>query len=48
MSKMPPDVKAYFDTLPKNIQAAVVESAAEFKTVEQLKVLAKAYSEGIS
>ncbi|MGN0538495.1 MAG: hypothetical protein ACI4KI_01420 [Candidatus Fimenecus sp.] len=43
MNEMKPEVKAYFDTLPKNIQTSVVESGAKFNTVEQLKVVAEAY-----
>ena len=45
MKNMNADVKAYFDTLPASIQTAIVESGATFKTVEQLKIVAKAYLE---
>lgn len=46
MNEMKPEVKAYFDTLPKNVQTSVIESGAKFNTVEQLKVVAKAYMQG--
>ena len=46
MNEMKPEVKAYFDTLPKNVQTSVIESGAKFHTVEQLKVVAKAYMQG--
>ena len=45
MNKMSEEVKAYFDTLPISIQSAIIESGATFKTVEQLKIVAKAYME---
>ena len=45
MNKMNDEVKAYFDTLPISIQSAIIESGATFKTVEQLKIVAKAYLE---
>ncbi len=38
------DVKAYFDSLPISIRSAIVESGAQFDTVEQLKVLVAAYT----
>ncbi len=46
MNKMKPEVKAYFDTLPKSVQSSVVESGAKFDTVEQLKTAAEAYMGG--
>ena len=45
MKNMNEDVKAYFDTLPVSVQSAIVESGATFKTVEQLKIVAKAFME---
>lgn len=45
MNKMNDEVKAYFDTLPISIQTAIIESGATFKTVEQLKIVARAYLE---
>ena len=45
MNKMNDEVKAYFDTLPISVQSAIIESGATFKTVEQLKIVAKAYLE---
>ena len=45
MKNMNEEVKAYFDTLPVSIQSAIVESGATFKTVEQLKIVAKAFME---
>ncbi len=45
MNKMNDEVKAYFDTLPISIQSAIIESGATFKTVEQLKMVAKAFME---
>ena len=45
MNKMNDEVKAYFDTLPISIQSAIIESGATFKTVEQLKIVAKAFME---
>ncbi len=45
MKNMNEEVKAYFDTLPASIQTAIVESGATFKTVEQLKIVARAYLE---
>ena len=39
------EVKAYFDTLPISVQSAIIESGATFKTVEQLKMVAKAFME---
>ena len=44
MNNMNLDVKAYFDSLPISIRSAIVESGAKFDTVEQLKVLVKAYT----
>ena len=38
------ETKAYFDSLPVTIRSAIVESGAKFETVEQLKVLVKAYT----
>lgn len=38
------DVKAYLDSLPVSVRTAIVESGAKFDTVEQLKVLAAAYT----
>ena len=46
MNKMNDEVKAYFDTLPISVQTAIIESGATFKTVEQLKIVARAYLEG--
>ena len=43
MDNMTMDVRAYFNTLPASVRTAIVESGAKFDTVEQLKVLAKAY-----
>lgn len=45
MKNMSKEVKEYFDTLPKSIQTAIVESGASFHTVEQLKTVARAYME---
>ncbi len=45
MNKMNEEVKAYFDTLPISVQSAIIESGATFKTVEQLKIVARAYLE---
>lgn len=45
MNKMNDEVKAFFDTLPISIQSAIIESGATFKTVEQLKMVAKAFME---
>ena len=45
MNKMNDEVKAYFDTLPISVQTAIIESGATFKTVEQLKIVARAYLE---
>ena len=45
MNKMNDEVKAYFDTLPISVQSAIIESGATFKTVEQLKMVAKAFME---
>lgn len=45
MNKMNDEVKAYFDTLPISVQSAIIESGATFKTVEQLKIVARAYLE---
>ncbi len=45
MNKMNDEVKAYFDTLPISVQSAIIESGATFKTVEQLKIVAKAFME---
>ncbi len=45
MNKMNEEVKAYFDTLPISVQSAIIESGAIFKTVEQLKIVAKAFME---
>ena len=45
MNKMNEEVKAYFDTLPISVQTAIIESGATFKTVEQLKIVAKAFME---
>ena len=44
MNNMNLETKAYFDSLPVTIRAAIVESGAKFDTVEQLKVLVKAYT----
>lgn len=43
MENMNMEMKAYFDSLPVSVRSAIVESGAKFQTVEQLKVLAKAY-----
>ena len=43
MNKMNDEVKAFFDTLPISVQTAIIESGATFKTVEQLKMVAKAF-----
>jgi hypothetical protein len=43
MNNMNLETKAYFDSLPVSIRSAIVESGAKFDTVEQLKVLVKAY-----
>ena len=43
MNNMNIEMQAYFDTLPVSVRSAIVESGAKFETVEQLKVLAKAY-----
>lgn len=45
MNKMNDEVKAFFDTLPISVQTAIIESGATFKTVEQLKIVAKAFIE---
>lgn len=45
MNKMNDEVKAYFETLPISVQSAIIESGATFKTVEQLKIVARAYLE---
>ena len=45
MDNMTMDVRAYFNTLPASVRNAIVESGATFKTVEQLKIVAKAYLE---
>ena len=44
MNNMNLETKAYFDSLPVSIRSAIVESGAKFDTVEQLKVLVKAYT----
>ena len=44
MNNMSMEVKTYFDSLPVSIRSAIVESGAKFDTVEQLKVLVKAYT----
>lgn len=44
MNNMNLETKAYFDSLPVTIRSAIVESGAKFETVEQLKVLVKAYT----
>ena len=44
MNNMSMEVKSYFDSLPVSIRSAIVESGAKFDTVEQLKVLVKAYT----
>ena len=44
MNNMNLETKAYFDSLPVTIRSAIVESGAKFDTVEQLKVLVKAYT----
>ena len=44
MNNMNLETKAYFDSLPVSIRSAIVESGAKFETVEQLKVLVKAYT----
>lgn len=44
MKNMNLETKAYFDSLPVSIRSAIVESGAKFDTVEQLKVLVKAYT----
>ena len=44
MNNMNPETKAYFDALPVSVRSAIVESGARFETVEQLKVLVKAYT----
>ena len=44
MDNMNLETKAYFDSLPVSIRSAIVESGAKFDTVEQLKVLVKAYT----
>ena len=44
MNNMNLETKAYFDSLPISIRSAIVESGAKFDTVEQLKVLVKAYT----
>ncbi len=44
MNNMNLETKAYFDSLPISIRSAIVESGAKFETVEQLKVLVKAYT----
>ncbi len=43
MENMNAEMKSYFDSLPVSVRSAIVESGAKFETVEQLKVLAKAY-----
>lgn len=45
MKNMSEEVKAYFDTLPISVQSAIIESGATFKTVEQLKIVAKSFME---
>jgi hypothetical protein len=45
MKNMSEEVKEYFDTLPKSVQTAIVESGATFQTVEQLKIVARAFME---
>lgn len=45
MKNMSEEVKAYFDMLPISVQSAIIESGATFKTVEQLKIVAKAFME---
>lgn len=44
MNNMNAETKAYFDALPISIRSAIVESGAKFETLEQLKVLVKAYT----
>lgn len=44
MNNMNLETKVYFDSLPVSIRSAIVESGAKFDTVEQLKVLVKAYT----
>ncbi len=44
MNNMSLEVKTYFDSLPVSVRSAIVESGAKFETVEQLKVLVKAYT----
>ena len=44
MNNMNSETKAYFDALPVSVRSAIVESGAKFETVEQLKVLVKAYT----
>ena len=44
MNNMNLETKAYFDSLPVSIRSAIVESGAKLETVEQLKVLVKAYT----
>ncbi len=44
MNNMNLETKAYFDSLPVSIRSAIVESGAKFETVEQLKILVKAYT----
>lgn len=44
MNNMNLETKAYFDSLPISIRSAIVESGAKFETLEQLKVLVKAYT----
>ncbi len=44
MNNMSLEVKTYFDSLPVSVRSAIVESGAKFDTVEQLKVLAAAYT----
>lgn len=44
MENMSLKMQTYFDSLPVSVRSAIVESGAKFETVEQLKVLAKAYT----
>ncbi len=43
MENMNSEMKAYLEGLPVSVKTAIIESGASFETLEQLKVLAKAY-----
>lgn len=42
----PPDMRTYFESLPKSVQSAIVHSNASANNLEQLKRLAEGYAGG--